>query len=60
MRAILTMCISMYSVLKTKYEWAKLVSLTLMLTVQLVMALWSLLADPIDRLEGCFLSSELN
>ena len=52
LQVILTLFISMYAVLGEEFEWAKRLSLGLMIAVQLAMACWALLADPIDRLEG--------
>jgi hypothetical protein len=52
LQVLLTFCISMYVVLRTEYEWAKRISLTAMLIMQLLMAAWALLADPADHLEG--------
>ena len=49
---ILAFAISMYSVLGREYEWAKRTSLTIMCTVQLLMAAWGIGADAIDRLEA--------
>jgi hypothetical protein len=56
----LAFAISMYSVIGQEFVWAKQTSLTIMCAVQSLSALWSVLADPIDRLEGlvaCFVST---
>jgi hypothetical protein len=55
----MALAISLYSALGQEFEWAARASLGIMVTVQVLMALVSILADPIDRLEGlvsCFVS----
>ena len=49
---LLALAISLYSVLGQEYDWAARASLAIMITVQVLMAVWSVFGDPIDRLEG--------
>ena len=49
---LLALAISLYSVLGQEYDWAARASLAVMITVQVLMAAWSVFGDPIDRLEG--------
>ena len=52
LQMLLALAISLYSVLGQEYDWAARASLAIMITVQVLMAVWSVFGDPIDRLEG--------
>lgn len=52
LQLLMAFAISIYSVLAQEVEWAARTSLTIMVIVQVIMAVWSVGADPIDRLEG--------
>ena len=52
LQMLLALAISLYSVLGQEYDWAARASLAVMVTVQVLMAVWSVFGDPIDRLEG--------
>ena len=49
---VLTFLTSMFCALKAEHEWARRMSLISMLIVQVSMAAWVILADPMDRLDG--------
>jgi hypothetical protein len=54
LQLIMAFAISLYSVLGEEFAWAAQASLGIMITVQVTMAIWSICADPVDRLEGIF------